>query len=143
VTSRSIIRYLVKYLCKTEPVFAAKLDDGKEKKEKKQLDPRTQKFLETPAGKHIYGRLVGAPEVLLRLMSYSHGKGSRQVIHLHVQPDGLRRLSTWTPSSMASGLVVCAMPGRFVSSTMTATTFSTLAHSSSTCTDRTVLNSAS
>jgi hypothetical protein len=78
-TTARIIRYLVKYLTKTEPIFSAEI-----------IDPKKKAYLSSEAGKHIYGRLVGAPEVIMRLLSYSHAKGSRQVLFLDTEMDGFR-----------------------------------------------------
>ncbi|MHB1938826.1 MAG: AAA family ATPase [Acidobacteriaceae bacterium] len=68
-TDYGVERYLCKYLAKTEPLFEASVN----------VDPQTQAYLRSPAGKHIHGRIISSPEVSARLLGYAHAEGTRAV----------------------------------------------------------------
>ena len=77
-TGDMIVRYLVKYLVKTEPVLHAT------------LQPNNNPFLKTDYGQHVYARCVGSPECCARLMGVSHARGSRKCFFIDTNPPGTR-----------------------------------------------------
>lgn len=79
-TEHGIQRYLCKYLAKTEPLFDAAVH----------VDPATQAYLRSPAGRHIHGRIISGPEIAARLLGYSHAEGTRAVHFLNTSIPGQR-----------------------------------------------------
>lgn len=79
-TEEMAAAYLCKYLSKTEPVWDANVI----------RTPENEAFLKSEAGQHIYGRIVGAPELSARNLGIPHVEMSRQVFFLDTDMNNVR-----------------------------------------------------
>jgi hypothetical protein len=82
-TDSCLIGYLVKYVAKMEPKYAASPD----------MDPKKKEYLQSPVGRHIHGRVMSAAEVAARLLKIPHAAGTQSVLFIDTEMSGKRSRS--------------------------------------------------